>query len=95
MIVKAISCHHPLRPVSCNLRAPTAKPGNKNMRSAKWSSVRVRSSRLATTEMIAVKRVNHQNSGRDALPSNVKYLCKQVEIALPNVIGGLIYPLME
>jgi hypothetical protein len=74
--IKPISCHHPLRPMSCSLLDVTAIDGKKTAREhidpSFW---------LNTCEPIDRRNVNnihHQNSDREARPLNSAYFLKQI-----------------
>jgi hypothetical protein len=72
MGIKQSKSHHPLLPVSCNLRTPTASDGNntaKEYSHVKTFCAPIMLSRIARMiEMIKLNRTNIQYSLRLALP---------------------------
>lgn len=67
--------HHPVRLVSCNRLAVTAKEGNKR---ANPMMIPRKGIQKVTIRTMKENRKNHQYSGREALPLKSMYFWKQV-----------------
>src|SRR5690606_16710712 len=81
---KPISCHHPLRSISCKRRADTAMFGNNNTND---SSCAKRSLNMPNTKAAStLNSIHHQNSERAARPLKSAYFLKQVRIDSVNVM---------
>jgi hypothetical protein len=78
------SSNHPLRFVSCSLRAPTARQGKRVPRLKRIDTVSLIT--VAAIEAKTTNRVHHQYSDRDARPLKSAYLEKHVLIDSTNVI---------
>lgn len=98
MGIKPISCHQPLRPISCSLLDVTAIDGRKTAREI--IDARVSLTICENAESRNVNNTHHQNSDRAARPLNSVYFFKQMPIDSVNVISlflraihGSCYPL--